>query len=283
MNISTSDPWGRFAAKWSTDRRYAATTRLSVARNDGVGCRARRRAVAGPACPPVPGTGWRYVDPAVPPARRHAVPPPRRALSSEQPRSVEPVEPPPPSGPLPRPRAAFPWVDRVWHDWRADPVDRFGVVLFFVIATIVVSSLVNAGTSYGDSLLAHTMSGLALVAAARATGMRRRARRVLTVVVVLAVTVLAALSLADARPRRGRPGVTRPGRPAVAAPRRRRAGHRHPPDRPAHGRRWPHRAGCHHGLPADRGGVRRPVPGRRGLELGATPSARPRSPARTCT
>jgi hypothetical protein len=108
------------------------------------------------------------------------------------------VEPPPPTGPLPRPRAVFPWVDRVWHDWRADPIDRFGVVLFFVIATIVVSSLVNTGTSYGDSLLAHTMSGLALVAAARATGMRRRARRVVTVVVVLAVAVLAALSLADA-------------------------------------------------------------------------------------
>ena len=95
----------------------------------------------------------------------------------------EPTEPPPPSGPLPRPRAVFPWFDRVWHDWRADPVDRFGVVLFFVIATIVVSSLINVGASWGDSLLAHTMSGVALVAAARATGMRRQARRVVTVVV----------------------------------------------------------------------------------------------------
>ena len=109
----------------------------------------------------------------------------------------EPTEPPPPSGPLPRPRAVFPWVDRVWRDWRADPVDRFGVVLFFVIATIVVSSLINVGDSWGDSLLAHTMSGVALVAAARATGMRRQARRVVTVVVLLAVGALAALSLAD--------------------------------------------------------------------------------------
>ena len=108
--------------------------------------------------------------------------------------SSEPTEPPPPSGPPPRLRAVFPWFDRVWHDWRADPVDRFGVVLFFVIATIVVSSLVNTGESYGDSLLAHTMSGLALLAAARATGMRRRGQRVVAVVVVLAIGVLAALS-----------------------------------------------------------------------------------------
>ena len=107
------------------------------------------------------------------------------------------MEPPPPSGPLPRPRALFAWVDRVWRDWRADPVDRFGVVLFFVIATIVVSSLVNVGNSYGDSLLAHTMSGAALVAAARAAGMRRRAQRVAVVVVLLAVGTLAALSLAE--------------------------------------------------------------------------------------
>ena len=107
------------------------------------------------------------------------------------------MEPPPPSGPLPRPRAVFPWVDRVWRDWRADPVDRFGVVLFFVIATIVVSSLVNVGNSYGDSLLAHTMSGAALVTAARAAGMRRRAQRVAVVVVLLAVGMLAALSLAE--------------------------------------------------------------------------------------
>jgi Ion channel len=111
--------------------------------------------------------------------------------------SVEPAEPPPPSGPLPRPRAVFPWVDRVWRDWRRDPVDRFGVVLFFVIATIVVSSLVNVGNSYGDSLLAHTMSGAALITAARAAGMRPAAQRVADVVVLLAVGVLAALSVAE--------------------------------------------------------------------------------------
>ena len=89
------------------------------------------------------------------------------------------------------------WVRRVWHDWRTDPVDRFGVVIFFVIATIVVSSLVNVDSSYGDSLLAHTMSGLALITASRAVGMRHRSRRVVRVVVVLAIGVLAALSLAE--------------------------------------------------------------------------------------
>jgi hypothetical protein len=72
------------------------------------------------------------------------------------------------------------------------------VVLFFVIATIVVSSLVDVGASYGDSLLAHAMSGAALVAAARATGMGRRSRHVVTVVVLLAIGLLAFLSLAEA-------------------------------------------------------------------------------------
>jgi hypothetical protein len=88
-------------------------------------------------------------------------------------------------------------------------------VLFFVIATIVVSSLVNTGTSYGDSLLAHTMSGVALVAAARATGMRPRARRVVTVVVLVAVGLLALLSVGDAL--LGEPGVS-PVSPEQADP-----------------------------------------------------------------
>ena len=128
---------------------------------------------------------------------RRAAAPEGAPLSSHQPRSAEPEEPPPPTGPLPRPRAVFPWLDRVWRDWRTDPVDRFGVVLFFVVATIVVSSLVNVGTSFGDSLVAHTMSGAALVTAARAAGLRRGAQRVVNVVVVLAVGVLASLSIAE--------------------------------------------------------------------------------------
>ncbi len=88
-------------------------------------------------------------------------------------------------------------MDRAWQKWRADPVDRFGVVLFFVIATIVVSSLINVDSSYGDSLLGHAMSGAAVLAAARATGMRRRGRRVVTVLVLVAVGLLAFLSLVE--------------------------------------------------------------------------------------
>ena len=118
-------------------------------------------------------------------------------MSTEPPGSPELEEPPPRPLPRPRLRGVLAWVDRVWHEWRADPVDRFGVVLFFVIATIVVSSLINVGSSYGDSLFAHSMSGMALIAAARATGMRRRARRVLTAIVLVAVGLLAFLSLGE--------------------------------------------------------------------------------------
>jgi hypothetical protein len=118
-------------------------------------------------------------------------------VGSEHPETAEPVEPPPKHGPLPRPRTVFPWLHRVWRSWRADPLDRFGVVLFFVVATLVVSSLIDVGTSYGDSLLAHAMSGAALIAAARAVGMRPRSRRVVTVVVLVAVGLLAFLSLAQ--------------------------------------------------------------------------------------
>jgi Ion channel len=118
-------------------------------------------------------------------------------VGTDSSRTAEPVEPPPPTGP-PRLSAVLPWLHRVWRDWRADPVDRFGVVLFFVIATIVVSSLINVGTSYGDSLLAHSMSGAALIAASRATGMRRRARRAVAAIVLLALGLLVVLSLGEA-------------------------------------------------------------------------------------
>ena len=118
-------------------------------------------------------------------------------MGTDSSRTAEPVEPPPRTGP-PRLGAFLPWLHRVWRDWRADPVDRFGVVLFFVIATIVVSSLINVGTSYGDSLLAHSMSGAALIAASRATGMRRRARRAVAAIVLLALGLLVILSLGEA-------------------------------------------------------------------------------------
>lgn len=131
------------------------------------------------------------------PRRRCGGPTRGAPLSTHPPGSTAPQEPPPTDGPRPRVSAFLPWLERVWREWRADPVDRFGVVLFFVIATIVVSSLINVDSSYGDSLLGHAMSGAALLAAARATGMRRRGRRVVTVVVLVAVGLLTFLSLVE--------------------------------------------------------------------------------------
>jgi hypothetical protein len=70
-------------------------------------------------------------------------------------------------------------------DWHRDPVDRFGVVLFFVVATIVVSALVEIGASWRSSLLVTVISGAALVATGRAVGLRHGHRRVLVVGVML--------------------------------------------------------------------------------------------------
>ena len=203
------------AAKWSSDRHYAAAP-AAVSSPDDLPRRsdaADRHPAAGSGVATDRGALWRYVDPAV-----TAGPPPGRdtrgaPLSSAQPGSVEPEEPPPPSGPLPRPRAVFPWVDRVWRDWRADPIDRFGVVLFFVIATIVrVVAGQHRHVLRRLAARAHDERARRWCAAARATGMRRRPRRVVTAVVLLAVGLLALLSFADAvlgkdraRSRRNRP------------------------------------------------------------------------------
>ena len=37
----------------------------------------------------------------------------------------------------------------VWRAWRTAPEDRFEVLLFFVVMTIVLSSVVDVGASYG--------------------------------------------------------------------------------------------------------------------------------------
>jgi hypothetical protein len=67
-------------------------------------------------------------------------------------------------------------------------VDRFGVVLLFVVATIVVSALVEVPSSRGGSLLVTVTSGAALITATRAVGLHPGWRRA-TVVVVLALVV----------------------------------------------------------------------------------------------
>lgn len=86
----------------------------------------------------------------------------------------------------------------IWTEWRAAPEDRFGVLLFFVMMTIIVSALVDVAASYGQAFAAHFMSGAALVAAMRATGVRQARRRVVEILVILGVAVLAAVALVEA-------------------------------------------------------------------------------------
>jgi hypothetical protein len=86
----------------------------------------------------------------------------------------------------------------LWTKWRTAPEDRFGVLLFFVIMTIVLSSVLDVGVSYGQSLAVHTMSAAALVAALRATGVRPRIQRVVVVFVVVLLAALAIAAFAEA-------------------------------------------------------------------------------------
>jgi hypothetical protein len=96
-----------------------------------------------------------------------------------------------------RGRPARRGVREVWRDWSAAPEDRFGVLLFFVVMTIVVSCLVDVGASYGQAFAAHVMSAAALLAAMRATGTRRSRRRVVEGLVLAAVAVLALVVLVE--------------------------------------------------------------------------------------
>ena len=87
----------------------------------------------------------------------------------------------------------------VWHEWRTDPVDRFGVLLLTVVATIVVSALVDVSGSWRGSLAVSATSGLAVLAAARAVGLRPRFQRfaaVLVAGVLVFNLVLAVLEVA---------------------------------------------------------------------------------------
>ena len=84
---------------------------------------------------------------------------------------------------------------QVWRDWHRDPVDRFGIVLVFVVITIVVSAVVEIGDSWRSGLVVTASSGAALVAATRAVGLRPGWRRaaLTAVLLVLAANVLLAL------------------------------------------------------------------------------------------
>jgi hypothetical protein len=60
---------------------------------------------------------------------------------------------------------------------RTPLLDRFGLVLVLVLFTIAVQALIDVRGSIVAQLFAHAISGLALVAAVRASGARRRWRR----------------------------------------------------------------------------------------------------------
>jgi len=62
---------------------------------------------------------------------------------------------------------------------------RFDLVLLLVLATIVVQALVDVRASFLANMLTHAISGLALIAAVRASGSRRRWRRAVDVLVIV--------------------------------------------------------------------------------------------------
>lgn len=105
----------------------------------------------------------------------------------------------PPASPRERPsHSGRGGLRQLWHDWHHDPVDRFGVVLLFVVATIAVSALVEVPSSQGGSLLVTVTSGAALITATRAVGLRpgwRRATLVVVVTIIVGNAVLAILRL----------------------------------------------------------------------------------------
>jgi hypothetical protein len=81
--------------------------------------------------------------------------------------------------------------DRPGRVFRDPPrmLDRFELVLIFVLATIAVQGLVDVRGSIFAELFAHAITGLALVAAVRASGTRRRWRRAADVLVVVVLII----------------------------------------------------------------------------------------------
>jgi hypothetical protein len=74
-------------------------------------------------------------------------------------------------------------------------LDRFELVLLFVVATIAVQGLVDVRGSIVGALFAHAITGLALVAAVRASGIRRRWRHAADgLVIVILLLSLATLT-----------------------------------------------------------------------------------------
>jgi hypothetical protein len=68
-------------------------------------------------------------------------------------------------------------------------LDRFELVLVLVLATIAVQGLIDVRGSLFAQLFTHAISGLALIAAARASGARRRWRRAMDVLVIVVLAL----------------------------------------------------------------------------------------------
>ena len=68
-------------------------------------------------------------------------------------------------------------------------LDRFELVLLLVVATIAVQGLIDVRGSVWAQLFTHAISGLALIAAARASGARRRWRHAADVLVGIVLVV----------------------------------------------------------------------------------------------
>lgn len=74
-------------------------------------------------------------------------------------------------------------------------LDRFGTVLVLVLATICAQSLVDVSGSPLSALFTHAISGLALIVAVRAGGVRRRWRHGADVLVAVTLSLNLALVL----------------------------------------------------------------------------------------
>ena len=68
-------------------------------------------------------------------------------------------------------------------------LDRFELVLVLVLVTIAVQGLIDVRGSVVAQLFAHAISGIALVAAARASGVNHRWRRGVDVLVVIVLVI----------------------------------------------------------------------------------------------
>ena len=84
-------------------------------------------------------------------------------------------------------------------------LDRFDLVLLFVLVAIVTQSLIDVRSSYTGRFITHAVTGAALVVATRASGAARRVCRLMDWFVGLSVLGNLVIILFEALPGTGRP------------------------------------------------------------------------------